>query len=314
MRSSMAVLALMAFAVPASAQTTTQQGQAAIDTATRQFVEKVAISDMYEIQAGRIALDKSDNQQIEQFAKTMVDDHTKTSNELKAAVQNMQGLQLPEKVDAAHQQKLDQLKSASAGQFIQEYRTQQIDAHETAVSLFTDYSKNGTQAELKSWAERTLPHLRHHLEMAQNLPRQAPAVAQNQGRDPNLAQAPDNASRTKILDKPDPMHLLGSDLRGTNVYGTNDEKIGDISDIVIDRQGRVVAVIVGVGGFLGLGQKDVAVPFSALELRAEKNGRSGTATTGSGTMDVQRVVLKGMTKADLEAAPSYTSGNRNNRK
>ena len=48
------------------------------------------------------------------------------------------------------------------------------------------------------------------------------------------------------------------------MYGANNENIGEINDVLINRNGQVVAVIIGVGGFLGIGEKDVAVPMSML--------------------------------------------------
>ncbi len=51
-----------------------------------------------------------------------------------------------------------------------------------------------------------------------------------------------------------------------NVYDPNENKIGDIKDVLVDKSGRVIALIVGVGGFLGAGEKDVAVPFEAVHL------------------------------------------------
>lgn len=49
-----------------------------------------------------------------------------------------------------------------------------------------------------------------------------------------------------------------------NVYDQQDNKLGEIKDMLLDREGRVQAVIVSVGGFLGMGEKDVAVPFDAV--------------------------------------------------
>ena len=57
-----------------------------------------------------------------------------------------------------------------------------------------------------------------------------------------------------------------------NVYGPPDNKIGGVDDILIDKEGRVTAVIIGVGGFLGMGEKDVAVPFSS-DRASEKNNK-----------------------------------------
>jgi sporulation protein YlmC with PRC-barrel domain len=57
-----------------------------------------------------------------------------------------------------------------------------------------------------------------------------------------------------------------------NVYDPSDNKIGDVDDVLIDKEGRVTAMIIGVGGFLGMGEKDVAVPFSSVRA-SEKNNK-----------------------------------------
>ena len=55
-----------------------------------------------------------------------------------------------------------------------------------------------------------------------------------------------------------------------NVYDPSDAKIGEISDVLLNKEGKVEAFIIAVGGFLGLGEKDVAVPFDAV--RGTKKG------------------------------------------
>ena len=97
-----------------------------------------------------------------------------------------------------------------------------------------------------------------------------------------MASTAGSAATMKPLAAPQPGQIMGSDLRGTRVYGANNESIGDISDLLLDRQGQVVAAIVGVGGFLGIGQKDVAVPFQALEIVPQG------AASGSGTQQRAR--------------------------
>ncbi|MCP8940951.1 PRC-barrel domain-containing protein [Alsobacter sp. SYSU M60028] len=56
-----------------------------------------------------------------------------------------------------------------------------------------------------------------------------------------------------------------SKMVGLNIYGANNEKIGDVNEIVLDRSGNAQAVVIGVGGFLGIGEKNVAVPFKSVE-------------------------------------------------
>jgi sporulation protein YlmC with PRC-barrel domain len=58
-----------------------------------------------------------------------------------------------------------------------------------------------------------------------------------------------------------------------NVYDPADNKIGEIMDVLLDKSGKVEALIVGVGGFLGAGEKDVAVPFTSVEFKSKNNNK-----------------------------------------
>ena len=58
-----------------------------------------------------------------------------------------------------------------------------------------------------------------------------------------------------------------------NVYDPQDNKIGEIMDVLVDQSGKVTALIVGVGGFLGAGEKDVAVPFNAVQVTNKNNNK-----------------------------------------
>ena len=82
-----------------------------------------------------------------------------------------------------------------------------------------------------------------------------------------------------------------SDYYNQSVYDNQDNKVGDVNDLLVDKDGKIGAAIVGVGGFLGAGEKNVAVPFSALKL-TEKNGK--------------RYLVMDTTKEALNSAPGYT--------
>jgi hypothetical protein len=58
-----------------------------------------------------------------------------------------------------------------------------------------------------------------------------------------------------------------------NVYDPGDNKIGEIMDVLVDREGKANALIIGVGGFLGMGEKDVAVPFNAVKVTTKDNNK-----------------------------------------
>ena len=83
-----------------------------------------------------------------------------------------------------------------------------------------------------------------------------------------------------------------SDLLNENVVNDANEKVGDINDVLIDSKGKVAAVIVGVGGFLGMGEKDVALTFDQLSFATDNND--------------PLIVKTNATKESLQAAPQYT--------
>jgi putative membrane protein len=140
-----------------------------ISPTTADFVKEVAISDMFEIASNKLGQEKG-NAAEKSFASQMVTDHTKTSTELKELVSSGKvKAELPTALDSSHQSKLDKLKGESGKDFSSDFDSMQVSAHKDAVSLFERYAKGGDNPELKNWAGKTLPALKHHLEMAQNL-------------------------------------------------------------------------------------------------------------------------------------------------
>ena len=141
--------------------------QAFAQNSTQDFVTKVAISDMFEIQSSKLAA-KRGNENIRAFAQQMVTDHTKTTEELKSMVGKAKA-KLPTEMDGDHKQKLAKLEKASGNDFDSMYASMQVQAHEEAVKLFEGYSSSGDDAQLKAWASKTLPALKKHLEHAKQL-------------------------------------------------------------------------------------------------------------------------------------------------
>jgi putative membrane protein len=140
-----------------------------ISPTTPDFVKEVATSDMFEIQSSTLAQGKG-NAAEKSFAGQMIADHTKTSTELKQLVSSGKvQADVPTVLDSSHQNKLDKLKDASGKDFSSDYASNQVGAHKDAVSLFERYAKGGDNSDLKDWAGKTLPALKHHLEMAEGL-------------------------------------------------------------------------------------------------------------------------------------------------
>jgi putative membrane protein len=140
-----------------------------IAPSTADFVKEAAMSDLTEIAAAKVALEKG-NAAEKAFANQMVTDHTKTSSELKGlATSEDVKAEIPAALDNPSQKKVDKLKDTKPADFASEYDPMQVSAHKDAVSLFERYAKSGDNSKLKDWAGKTLPHLQHHLEMAQAL-------------------------------------------------------------------------------------------------------------------------------------------------
>jgi putative membrane protein len=138
---------------------------------TEDFVKEVAISDMFEIESSKLAQTKG-NADTKAFAGQMVTDHGKTSTELKGLVSGGKvKAELPTALDSSHQSKLDKLKGLNGADFDKQYGSDQRSAHKDAVNLFERYAKGGDSAELKNWAGKTVPALKHHQEMAEKLPK-----------------------------------------------------------------------------------------------------------------------------------------------
>ena len=121
-----------------------------------------------------------------------------------------------------------------------------------------------------------------------------------------------------------------SKLEGMDVYNNGNEKIGDINELILDQSGRVEAVVIGVGGFLGLGEHNVAVPFEQIRWSSEpvRSARTSPPPPSSATPggvpdrgDVTGAIrsttgdmamrgypdhaLLNMTKEQLRAAPEF---------
>lgn len=87
--------------------------------------------------------------------------------------------------------------------------------------------------------------------------------------------------------------MRGSELMGVDVYGSDNQKIGEIDELIVDQTGSIKAAVVGVGGFLGIGQKNVAIPFDQMKFltenqaeamdRANRGNASATNTAGGVT-------------------------------
>jgi len=108
------------------------------------------------------------------------------------------------------------------------------------------------------------------------------------------APAPSGASSVKFVNSQKSDQFLASKFKGTDVIGNDNEKIGDVSDILFDKTGKIEAYVVGVGGFLGIGAKDVALAPSAFQV-----------VTGDKSKNESDKLKISMTKDELKQAANF---------
>lgn len=125
------------------------------------FVTNAAIGGMYEVEAGRIAAQRSTNPRIKAFGEKMVADHGKANEELKpiAAAAN---LTVPTALDQRHQGLIDNLRGATDQDFDRVYLQQQEAAHNETAMMLETYGRTGDHEGLKGWAAKTLPVVHAH--------------------------------------------------------------------------------------------------------------------------------------------------------
>ncbi|MBA1155318.1 PRC-barrel domain-containing protein [Microvirga mediterraneensis] len=149
----------------------------------------------------------------------------------------------------------------------------------------------------------------------------APALAQNQpagsSTSPNAASSTTTSggsmSSGNWMTQEKAGQWRASKIEGLNVYNNNNEKIGDISELLVDQSGKIEAVVIGVGGFLGMGEHDVAVPFDQIKFVNEprSNATASNTTTGTAT---NAPATTGSTAGSTTTTTTTTSaGNNMNR-
>lgn len=100
--------------------------------------------------------------------------------------------------------------------------------------------------------------------------------------DSTTKMAPAAASDTSTSPSSFTGNWRASKVVGLSVYNDKNESVGSINDVLMDKSGKIVAVVIGVGGFLGVGEHLVAIPFEKVKFSTEPVAYTGTAATGAG--------------------------------
>jgi len=133
------------------------------------FIMKASGADIYEVEISKIAAEKASDPAVKEFAQMMVADHTKANDELKQFADSHNAKVAPG-VPKDKQAVIANMSKLEGVRFDKAYHDQVgIKDHKTDIALFDKQVKGGGNADLKAWADKTLPTLKTHLQHAQDM-------------------------------------------------------------------------------------------------------------------------------------------------
>lgn len=132
------------------------------DPADAKFAVDAANGGMAEVALGKLAQQQANNAKVKDFANMMVTDHSKANDELMALAKS-KNITLPDSVSNDKKQEMMDLSKKTGADFDKDYVDKMIEGHQKTISLFEDESKNGKDADLKAFADKTLPTIKMHL-------------------------------------------------------------------------------------------------------------------------------------------------------
>jgi putative membrane protein len=139
-------------------------GGIAVTSDDAKFATTAASGGMAEVALGKLALSKTADAKIKEFATMMVTDHSKANDEL-MVIAKTKNITLPMAVDSTHQKKMDELAKKSGTDFDKAYVDAMVDGHKKTLDLMNSEAKDGKDADLKAFAGKTAPTVQMHLDM-----------------------------------------------------------------------------------------------------------------------------------------------------
>jgi putative membrane protein len=132
------------------------------------FVREAAVGGMAEVELGRLATQNASSDDVKQFGQRMVEDHGKANDELKALA-SQKHMTLPTGLDQKHQALRDRLAKLNGAAFDKAYMSEMVSDHQKDVAAFQREARSGTDADIKAWAQKTVPTLQEHLKLAKQV-------------------------------------------------------------------------------------------------------------------------------------------------
>lgn len=173
---------------------------AGIAPTDRDLILEAAQAGHAELRASRLALSRPTDPDVKQFARRMVEDHTRAGTELRRIAQTI-GVQFPTEPSLAQKARLQLLEAAQGQEFNQRYAEEfGVEAHRRTIELYREAAARAQDARLRTFANSQLPTLQEHLQMAQTLQASTePTAAVN--RDAGAPEASRNAVTAQVDDE-----------------------------------------------------------------------------------------------------------------
>jgi putative membrane protein len=143
--------------------TTVKTDSSAMVMTDTTFAAKAAVGGMAEVALGKMAASKATDSQVKDFGNMMVMDHGKANAEL-MSIAKTKNITLPAALDAEHQAKSDSLSKLSGKDFDRGYVAVMVEGHKKTLALMQSEASNGKDADLKAFAAKTAPVVKHHLD------------------------------------------------------------------------------------------------------------------------------------------------------
>lgn len=134
-----------------------------------------------------------------------------------------------------------------------------------------------------------------------------PAASSTAPAAPEAGSGMSSAASGSYLTEQSQTQISANDYIGKPIYNADNESIGDVNDLILEENGGIAAAVVGVGGFLGIGEKDVAVPMDKISMARDAQNNNDVRLTTTETAEALQAAPEFKTLADQQAATDATT-------
>jgi len=146
----------------------------------KNFAKEAAMGGMAEVELGKLAQQNAQDNDVKQFGAKMVQDHSAANQELTPILAE-KDVTAPQQLDEKHRKTLDKLSKMRGAEFDRAYMREMVEDHDKDVKKFRQEAEHGKDADLKAFAQKTLPVLEQHQKMAHDTSKSLTAVGSSGG-------------------------------------------------------------------------------------------------------------------------------------